>query len=268
VRFAFVTPRYGAEISSGAEHACRLLAEQVSERHDVDVLTTCARDPLTWKNEYAEGADRVRGVLVRHFAVAQNHDPVAFEQFSSRVFTGPRSRSEELEWVRRLGPSSPGLIDHLKRQHRSYDAILFFSLYHPTTVHGIAVAPERSILFPYLRIDRALRFGLWAEIAASARGMGYLSSAERRLSRAFLEVSPEVEEIVGIGIDAPPQQTYPRHQQDPADEMPLDDGRGGGGRQDHRGRSTHRQRRAIPPPAPPVWAICALRRPRRARQRR
>jgi len=226
VRFAFVTPRYGAEISSGAEHACRLLAEQVSERHDVDVLTTCARDPLTWKNEYAEGADRVRGVLVRHFGVSQPHDRAAFDQFSDRLFTGPRARSEELEWVRRLGPSSPALIEHLKRQHRSYDAILFFSLFHATTVHGMAIAPERSVLFPHLQLDRALRFGIWADVAASARGMGYLSGAERRLARAFLNVSPAVDEIIGIGIDAPPQQAYPRHQQDPNDEMPLDEDAG------------------------------------------
>jgi glycosyltransferase involved in cell wall biosynthesis len=223
VRFAFVTPRYGAEISSGPEHACRLLAEQVSERHDVDVLTTCARDPMTWKNEYTEGADRVRGVLVRHFAVSQPHDRPGFDQFSSRLFSGARARSEELEWVRRLGPWSPALIEHLKRQHRSYDAILFFSLYHPTTVHGITIAPERSVLFPYLQLDRSLRFGLWAEVARSARGIGYLSGAERRLARAFLQITAGVEEIVGIGIDTPPQQAYPRHQQDPADEMPLDE---------------------------------------------
>ena len=57
MRFAFVTPRYGADIPSGAEHACRLLAERVCKRHDVDVLTTCARDPLTWKNEYSETFD-------------------------------------------------------------------------------------------------------------------------------------------------------------------------------------------------------------------
>ena len=223
MRFAFVTPRYGAEISSGAEHACRLLAEQVSERHDVDVLTTCARDPLTWKNEYTEGADRVRGVMVRHFPVSQSHDRAAFDQFSQRLLGGPHGRSDELEWVRRLGPTSPALIDHLKRQHRSYDAILFFSLFHATTVHGIGIAPERSLLFPYLQLDRALRFGLWTDVAASARGLGYLSAAERRLARAFLQVPPVVEEVVGIGIDTPPEQAYPRHQLDPADEMPLDE---------------------------------------------
>ncbi len=223
MRFAFVSPRYGAEITSGAEHACRLLAEQVSERHDVDVLTTCARDPLTWKNEYAEGADRVRGVLVRHFAAVQPHDRPGFDQYTERLCTAPRSRSEELEWVRRLGPWSPGLIEHLKRQHRSYDALVFFSLCHATTVHGMAIAPERSILFPYLRLDRSLRFALWNEIVGQARGIGYLSAAERRLALAFFDRFSAAEETVGIGVDAPPQQAYPRHQQDPNDSMPLDE---------------------------------------------
>ena len=31
-------------------------------RQEVDVLTTCAQDYVTWKNEYPEGADRVRGL--------------------------------------------------------------------------------------------------------------------------------------------------------------------------------------------------------------
>jgi hypothetical protein len=70
VKFAFITPRYGAEFNTGAEHACRLLAEQIAKRHDVEVLTTTARDSATWKNEYSEGFDRVRGALVRRFAVS------------------------------------------------------------------------------------------------------------------------------------------------------------------------------------------------------
>ncbi|MSO30645.1 MAG: glycosyltransferase family 1 protein [Acidobacteria bacterium] len=223
MRLAFVTPRYGAEIGTGPEHACRLLAEQASERHDVDVLTTCARDPLTWKNEYTEGADRVRGVLVRRFAVSESHDAAAFHQLTTRLLDSPPSRSDELDWVRRLGPSSPALLEHLKRQHRSYDALVFFSLYHPTTVHGLAVAPERSVVFPYLQLDRVLRFSLWTDVLGSARAVGYLSAPERRLAHAFLRVSPPAEEVVGIGVDTPTQQTYPRHQQDPADTLAADD---------------------------------------------
>ena len=223
MRFAFVTPRYGADISSGAEHACRLLAERVCERHEVEVLTTCARDPLTWKNEYSEASDRVRGVLVRRFAVNQMRDDDTFRRLSSRLFAEPHSRADEEDWVRRLGPLAPGLIDHLKRRNRSYDAVVFFSLYHATTVHGVAAAPERSVIFPHVRLDAALRFSIWREVLGSTRAVGYLSAAERGLVRGYLRVVPASEEVVGIGVDMPTQQAYPRHQQDPADSLPERD---------------------------------------------
>ena len=219
MKFAFITPRYGADISAGAEHACRLLAEHVAERHDVEVLTTCANDPRTWKNEQAEGADRVRGVLVRRFPVTQPHDRVALEQFTSRILAAPHSRAEEMEWVRRTGPWTPGLIDYLKRQHRTYDALVFFSLWHPTTVLGLPLAPERSVLFPYLQLQPQLRFSVWAELLAMPRAIGLFSGSERQLLRKFVRGTQAPEDVVGVGIDPPPQHAYPRHQQDPADAL-------------------------------------------------
>jgi glycosyltransferase involved in cell wall biosynthesis len=223
VKLAFVTPRYGADVTCGAEHACRLLAEQVCQRHDVDVLTTCASDPMTWKNESTEGADRVRGVLVRRFAVNQPHDPEALAQLTARLIAEPHSLADEHEWVRRVGPSSPGLIDFLKRHNRNYDAVVFFSLYHATTVHGLAAAPERAVLFPYLQVEPMLRFGLWSDVLGSARAVGFASTAERRLARGFLRTFHSGDEVVGVGVETPAQQTYPRHQQDPADNLQEDE---------------------------------------------
>ena len=226
MRFGFITPRYGGEIASGAEHACRVLAEQVSTRHDVDVLTTCARNARTWKNEYSEGTDRVRGVLVRRFAVSQTRDEEAFRQFSSRIMSAPRTSADEFEWLRRAGPWTPGLIDYLRRQHQSYDVIVFFSLCNTITVQGAPIAPERSIVFPYVRLEPALRFAVTAEVLSAVRGIGYLSAAEQRLLRAYVREAPQHEEIVGIGIDPSPEQAYPRHQQDPADVVGEDEAMG------------------------------------------
>jgi glycosyltransferase involved in cell wall biosynthesis len=232
VKFAFVTALYGADITSGPDHACRVLAEQVSDRHDVDVLTTCASNPRTWKNEYSEGTDRVRGALVRRFAVSQARDEQSFNSFSQRILAGPRSRADELEWLRRAGPWSSGLMDFLRRQHKSYDVLVFFSLCNPITVNGAAIAPERSIIFPHLLLQPALRFDVCAEILSTVRGVGLVSGAERRLLRSYVRATPQHEELVGIGIDPSPEQAYPRHQQDPADTVVDDEAIGGPGDED------------------------------------
>ena len=57
MKVAFVTPRYGAAITSGAGHTCRLLAEQLATRHDVEVLTTTALDDTRRRSDECLGAD-------------------------------------------------------------------------------------------------------------------------------------------------------------------------------------------------------------------
>ena len=223
MKFAFITPRYGGEFSTGAEHACRLLAEQIAKRHDVEVLTTTARDSALWKNEYSEGSDRVRGALVRRFAVSAMPERSALDELGRRLREGPRYRADEQNWVHQVGPWSSGLLEHIKRQHRSYDALVFFGLLHPLTVSGLEIAPERSILFPHLHLRAELRFDLWADVLTSPRAVGYFSSSERRLVHSYIGVVPQFEEVIGIGVDPPPQQSYPRHQQDPADVITTED---------------------------------------------
>ncbi len=222
MKFAFITPRYGADIYRGPEHACRLLAEQVSRRHDVDVLTTCARRGPVWRNDYAEGQDRVRGVRVRRFPVSPENS-AGVEALRTHLVHQPHSRDEELDWVRRSGPCSPGLIDHLKRQHKTFDVLVFFSLVHSTTVDGLAVAPERSLLFPHVQPDEVLRLGLWPDVLAAPRALGFSSAAEPQLLRRYVLADTRPHEVVGIGIDPPPRQSYPRHQLDPADDMVPED---------------------------------------------
>jgi glycosyltransferase involved in cell wall biosynthesis len=217
VKLAFITPRYGADISTGPEHACRLLAEHVHERHQVEVLTTCARERRSWRNEYAEGTDRVRGVLVRRFAATQ-----APGSRPGGDLPLPPISPGDLEWVAREGPWSAGLLEHLRRQHRGYDALVFFGLPSLLTVHGVTIAPDRTVLFPWLQPGPDLRRGLWRHLTGSARALGLVSEWERRLLRGYLGVTGQQEEVVGIGVETPHRQSYPRHQQDPADALESD----------------------------------------------
>ena len=222
MKLAFITPRYGADIVNGPEHACRLLAEHISRRHDVDVLTTCARHAGAWRNDYAEGPDRVRGVRIRRFPVS----PSAvgdLSQSTARLAAEAHGRADELDWVKQSGPWSAGLLEHLKQQQHAYDAVVFFSMSAATTVFGLPLASSRSVLFPYVQLMPELRLGLWADVLMSPRAIGLVSAAERPLMRQFVRAAVSNEELVGIGIERSPQDSYPRHQQDPADDLVVED---------------------------------------------
>jgi glycosyltransferase involved in cell wall biosynthesis len=87
----------------------------------------------------------------------------------------------------------------------------------------VHIAPERTVLFPHLQLQPPLRFGLWQDVLGVPQALGFFSACERQLARSYVRVNPQFEEVVGIGVDAPPHQSYPRHQQDPADTVVDDD---------------------------------------------
>jgi glycosyltransferase involved in cell wall biosynthesis len=216
MKIAFVIQRYGSEILGGSEYHCRLIAERLAERHDVEVLTTCARDYITWNNEYPEGADRIRGVTVRRFANAHPRDIEAFNRYSDWIFNHPHTRDDEMRWLEEQGPWCPPLVEYLERHHRSYDALIFFTYLYAPTVLGLAVAPDRSILVPTAHDEPAIHLGIYREMFSRPAGVAYNTEVERRFLTAEFEFRAIAEETVGCGVDLP-QQTHERR---PAAEEP------------------------------------------------
>ena len=96
MKLACVVHRYGADIAGGSEAHCRHIAERLAERHDVTVLTSCAKDHITWRNEYPTGESRVGPVTVRRFPVARQRSLNRFRTisdialFAEHRFTGER----------------------------------------------------------------------------------------------------------------------------------------------------------------------------------
>ena len=86
MKLAIVVQRYGADINGGAELHARYIAERLSSRIEVRVLTTCARDYLTWRNEFPPGQDEINGVPVERFPVSRERRLRDFGARSQRVF--------------------------------------------------------------------------------------------------------------------------------------------------------------------------------------
>jgi glycosyltransferase involved in cell wall biosynthesis len=232
MRIAFVIQRYGSDILGGSEYHCRLIAERLAERHDVEVLTTCARDYITWNNEYPEGADRVRGVTVRRFPNAHPRDIEAFNRYSDWIFSSPHSRDDEMQWLEQQGPWCPALVEYLERQHRSYDALIFFTYLYAPTVLGLSVAPQKSILVPTAHDEPAIHLGIYREMFALPAAVAYNTEVERRFLAGEFPIRAIAEETVGCGVDLPQQsheRSRPAAEPVPADgeaPPPADAGRG------------------------------------------
>jgi glycosyltransferase involved in cell wall biosynthesis len=223
VRIAFIVQRYGPEILGGAEYACRLMAERLAAKHEVEVLTTCARDYVTWQNEYPEGSDRVRGVTVRRFANAQVRDIQAFNKYSDWIFNNPHDTADEMEWLKQQGPWSPALLDYLKRTHKNYDTLIFYTYLYAPTVLGLEIDPARSILVPTAHDEPPIHLGIYKNVFRIPKGIGYLTEVERKFVTDTFDPPAQVVETVGCGVDLPPHHAYPR----PAAEEALSAQEGG-----------------------------------------
>ena len=206
MRIGFVVQRYGTEILGGSEYHCRLIAEKMALRHDVEVLTTCAQDYLTWKNEYPEGADRVRGVTVRRFANAQTRDIKSFNQYSDWIFNNPHTQADEMEWLRRQGPWCPALLEYLEQHALKYEVLIFFTYLYAPTVLGIAVAPGRSILVPTAHDEPAIHLDLYRDVFSLPAGVAYNTDAERAFLRSNFDIRTVAENTVGCGVEFLPHQ--------------------------------------------------------------
>lgn len=205
MKVAVVVQRYGAEINGGAELHARYVAEHLAPHVGVEVLTTCARDYITWANEYPAGTSQVGGVTVRRFPVTAPRDPETFGTWSRRVFTMPHSINDELAWLDAEGPTSPALVRHLADHGADYDFVIFFSLRYYHTYHGARAVPSKAIVVPTAERDEALGLGIFAPLLRSVRGVMYNSPEERALLQAVAGTDEVPGVVVGVGSEVPPQ---------------------------------------------------------------
>ncbi len=218
MKIAFIVQRYGTEILGGSEYHCRLIAERLAPKHQVEVLTTCAQDYVSWKNEYAEGTDRVRGVTVRRFGNARTRDIHAFNRYSEWIFNNAHRREDELEWLKQQGPWCPALLEYVERNHQQYDVLIFFTYLYAPTVLGLQIAPHKSILVPTAHDEPAIRLDIYKEMFSLPAGLAYNTDVERRFLTTHFSIRAIQEETIGCGVDLPQSQAYPRERADEPEE--------------------------------------------------
>jgi glycosyltransferase involved in cell wall biosynthesis len=203
VKIAVVVQRYGEAINGGAELHARYIAEHLVRHAEVEVLTTCASDYVTWRNELPAGVETVNGVQVRRFRVKRERDPLVFSKRSERVFQHRHSIGDELDWLDAEGPTSPALVDYVARHSAGYDYCIFFSYRYYHAYYGSRGAAGRAILVPTAERDATIGLSIFQPLFRSVRAVMYNSPEERAMINAVSNNQPVPGVVVGIGSDVP-----------------------------------------------------------------
>jgi len=203
MKIAVVVQRYGADINGGAELHARYIAERLARYADVRVLTTCARDYLTWRNEFAPGIDRINGIAVERFRVSRERSEGEFGLRSNHVFSRRHSLPDELDWLASEGPCSPDLLARLSRDRNEFDFVLLFCARYFHAYHGARIVADRAVLVPTAERDPALGLAMFGPIFRGVRAIMYNSPEERALIRAAASNDNVPGVVVGIGSEIP-----------------------------------------------------------------
>jgi len=203
---AIVVQRYGADINGGAELHARYVAEHLADHANVRVLTTCARDYITWRNEFPPGPTTVNEIAVERFPVARERPAnlLEFGRHSTRVFDGRHSLDDELAWLDAQGPVCPELLRRVGDAGDEFDFVIAFSLRYPTTFHTARRVPEKTVLVPTMEREAAMGLSLLPPVLRGVRAIMYNSLEERQQLRALSGNTHVPGVVVGIGSDIPP----------------------------------------------------------------
>lgn len=201
MKLACVVHRYGDDIAGGSEAHCRHIAERLADRHDVTVLTTCARDHISWRNEFAPGETVSGRLRVRRFPVVRTRSLHRFHDISEQAFSGTATAAVQEEWFRENGPDSPALVDYLEAHGREFDRVLFWAFRYYDVYFGLPKVAERAILVPTAEDDPVIRMEASARLLSLPAGFVYLTPEEQELVERRLTGPLPPSCIVGSGLE-------------------------------------------------------------------
>jgi glycosyltransferase involved in cell wall biosynthesis len=202
VKLAFVTPRYGTDVIGGAETAARMLAERLCERPgwDVEVMTSCALDHLTWENTEPAGSTVLNGVTVRRFPTASRRQMEYFDvDAKMRVSPTTATLEDSREWAALNGPMCPDLVDAVAATDA--DVVACYPYLFATTVDAIAVSKVPTVLHPAAHDEAALYLSVFRQSFRDVDGFVYHTQAERQLMEYAFGIGASSQIVLGLGVN-------------------------------------------------------------------
>jgi len=208
-RLALIIPRYGRDITGGAERLARGFAEEaVSRGWPVEVWTTCASGHFDWANTLSPGPDTLNGIPLIRFPISA-YDAQRRAALEARLASqGTLPRAEQYAWLEG-GPHSEALYAHVRRHAVEFEAIIALPYANPLVHYAAWVAPEKVLLWPclhnepyaYMETVRLLLESVWA--------VAFNSPEEGQIVSKRLQLQLVRQAVLGAGVSLPAVKKTP-----------------------------------------------------------
>ena len=228
-KIAIVVQRYGKEINGGAEEHARRLAEQLKERYEVDVLTSCSLNFPVWDNHYPPGEQWMDGIRILRFTHEKldqktpgwlgrylrgnwkyYHTGYTLNNIITLSIRRLRYRRRKdhdrifERWVENDGPVCKGMISYIEQEKDRYKAFVFFNYPFYPTYFGLQKAAGKSILIPLAHDEPMLYLSGFETMFALPGFIMYNSESKKSLVESAHPGTRTVKSgIAGVGFDRP-----------------------------------------------------------------
>ena len=184
-RFAFVLPRYFAEVIGGAETLSGNLAVYASRLGaEVEIWTTCAKDNRTWENHFEPGKELVRGIPVSRFLVDERN----LEEWIPRQIQLSQgmqlSLDDQFVWMKE-SVNSASLYKHIEEHGKGFDLLFFAPYLFGSTFWGSLIYPDRSVLIPCLHDEANAYLEIVGSMFRQVKGCLFNARPEEALARSL-----------------------------------------------------------------------------------
>jgi glycosyltransferase involved in cell wall biosynthesis len=228
---AFVVQRYGSEIVGGSEALCRAVAEMMAAHRPVEVLTTCARDYTTWRNELPAGTSEINGVRVRRFSVdfergarfhellgtILGHVPLsAYPQRRAQVraHIARSTTQQQHDCLKLQGPYSTPLLNFLSSRHQDYGLVVFVTYLYPTTFFGCQRVPAaRTVLVPTAHDEAPIHLPVFQPMFARFPAYVFLTPEEKQFVQSTFDIAGALQATSGMPVELAGQPDPERFRQ-------------------------------------------------------
>lgn len=170
---------------------------------DVEIITTCARDYLTWEDYYPAGKTLQDGIAIQRFPVDERRSTKYFDRLSQRMLPhlADAKVSEQEAWMKAQGPYSTALFRYIEDSRDKFEMFFFFTYLYATTYFGLNLVADKAVLVPFAHDEWPIYMPFWEPFFHRPAGFIFSTPEEQEFLQRRFTALPLEGPTIGVGVD-------------------------------------------------------------------